>query len=151
MPLYRIPAEHRAFARSLRTAQTAQEAALWQELRNKRPDGWKFSRQVPIGPYVAHFLCPAARLIFEIDGPLHQEQAQAVKDEKRDLYLEGEGFSVLRFSADQSVASMLNKIREVLVRTPSPGLRASAKATLTPPGGRVNARHLPIRFRDRRS
>jgi BirA family biotin operon repressor/biotin-[acetyl-CoA-carboxylase] ligase len=55
-------------ARHLRHEMTAAERMLWRGLRN-RGIGAKFRRQVPIGPYVADFLCIDAHHIVELDGP----------------------------------------------------------------------------------
>jgi very-short-patch-repair endonuclease len=46
---------------------------LWRELRNRRLDKMKFRRQVPIGRYVADFLCLKGKFIVEIDGSQHLE------------------------------------------------------------------------------
>jgi very-short-patch-repair endonuclease len=45
-------------ARELRGRQTAAERLLWSALRNRKPNGLKFRRQHPIGPFVADFCCP---------------------------------------------------------------------------------------------
>ncbi len=44
-------ATHRS--RALRRSQTDAEALLWHHLRDRRLAGFKFRRQVPIGPYFA--------------------------------------------------------------------------------------------------
>ena len=59
--------------------------------------GTHFRRQVPIGPYVADFACMAARLIIEVDGSQHGDDAGMQKDAKRTQWLEQEGYRVLRF------------------------------------------------------
>jgi len=66
-------------ARELRREMTALETIVWFELKGKKLDGYKFRRQAPIGPYIADFYCPAARLVVEIDGPVHNDR-QAVMD-----------------------------------------------------------------------
>jgi very-short-patch-repair endonuclease len=81
-------------ARTLRKAMTDAERKLWRLLRNRNLSGHKFRRQVPIGPYVADFLCFEARLIVEADGGQH---ATAGLDAKRDEWLCAEGYRVLRF------------------------------------------------------
>jgi very-short-patch-repair endonuclease len=43
-------------ARSLRRNQTEAEKRLWGYVRDKRLQGHKFNRQVPVGPYIADFL-----------------------------------------------------------------------------------------------
>jgi very-short-patch-repair endonuclease len=86
-------------ARRLRRAMTVAETMLWRGLRN-RGIGAKFRRQVPVGPYVADFLCIDARLIVELDGPPHEEAEQHFLDTRRDVWLVTQGWQVLRFSND---------------------------------------------------
>jgi very-short-patch-repair endonuclease len=82
-------------ARSLRQRQTDVEQLLWYRLRDRRLAGYKFRRQLPIGTYIADFVCMSARLIVEIDGGQHA--ANAVYDEQRSDFLRQEGFTVMRF------------------------------------------------------
>jgi very-short-patch-repair endonuclease len=83
-----------SLARQLRQDETEAEFRLWVELRNRRLDGHKFSRQIPPGPYVADFVCRRGRLIGEVDGSQHAENPA---DERRTDWLNNEGYSVLRF------------------------------------------------------
>jgi very-short-patch-repair endonuclease len=85
-------------ARALRQADNDAEAMMWNALKAKRLGGYKFVRQFPIGPYFADFLCRKHRLVVEIDGSLHVDNAN---DRARDEYMRDAGFSVIRFwSAD---------------------------------------------------
>jgi very-short-patch-repair endonuclease len=43
------------------------EVLIWRELR-KRPGGYKFRRQHPLGNFVLDFVCLERRLVIEIDG-----------------------------------------------------------------------------------
>ena len=83
-----------AFARSLRSNETEEEYFLWSDLRNRRLNGFKFARQIPIGPYVADFICRERHLIVELDGGQHSEKDQ---DRKRTEWLNANGYSVIRF------------------------------------------------------
>jgi very-short-patch-repair endonuclease len=56
---------------------------LWRALKTLPIDGTHFRRQAPIGPYVMDFFCPAKRLIIELDGGHHNEDAAASNDQKR--------------------------------------------------------------------
>jgi len=67
---------------------------MWYLLRDRRFLSFKFVRQVPIGPYVADFLCRQVKLVVELDGGQHAESA---RDVVRDAYLVGRGYRVLRF------------------------------------------------------
>ncbi len=123
MPKYCVPEEQRDFAKKLRREQTALEARLWHEIRGKRLDDWKFRRQVPIGPYVVDFVCFEARLIVEVDGPLHQQAENRMHDAKRDAALKERGFRILRFDADVALGRMVEDIRSALSAPPLPTLR----------------------------
>jgi very-short-patch-repair endonuclease len=74
------------------------EVVLWQHLR-QRPDGLKFRRQHPAGPYVLDFYCEEARLCIEVDGAAHDFGENPSGDEHRDLWLAGAGIRTLRFAA----------------------------------------------------
>lgn len=77
---------------------TRPERTLWTLLRrNER--GWHFRRQHPVGPYVLDFYCAAMKLAVEVDGPVHQEQTD--RDQRRTAWLEKEGISLIRFSAEE--------------------------------------------------
>jgi very-short-patch-repair endonuclease len=83
-----------AQARRFRRAETEEEYRLWSDLRNRRLNGYKFSRQVPLGSYVVDFLCRERHLIIEIDGFHH---AMNTYDDTRTLWLNRHGYSMLRF------------------------------------------------------
>jgi very-short-patch-repair endonuclease len=80
-------------ARRMRREQTPAEAWFWHHAKNRGIGGMKFRRQVPIGPYIADFLCPDERLIIEIDGGQHGGE----RDAERDARLREMGYRVLRF------------------------------------------------------
>ena len=61
----------------------------------------KFRRQVPVGPYIADFLCVETRLIIEVDGDSHYDNDAQEHDRKRDVFLREKGFTVLRLSNRQ--------------------------------------------------
>ena len=83
-------------ARQLRRDMTPPERALWRLLRAHRSEGLKFSRQVPVGPFIIDFAARRERLAIELDGESHA-QAQAY-DQRRTNFLEAEGWTVIRFT-----------------------------------------------------
>ena len=85
--------------RTLRQNQTEAERLLWRQLRGKRVGGLRFRRQQPLGSFIVDLVCLPARLVIEVDGPSHDLTMDA--DERRTLWLEGQGFRVLRFTNDQ--------------------------------------------------
>jgi very-short-patch-repair endonuclease len=86
-------------ARELRAAMTPPEALLWSRLRLLRGELPRFRRQHPIGPFVADFCCSSAKLVIEVDGADHTEEARIERDARRDGYLGGLGYRVLRIPA----------------------------------------------------
>jgi very-short-patch-repair endonuclease len=117
----------RAFAQEQRSMQTRAEALFWQQVRAGRFHGYKFKRQVPIAPYIVDFLCVAARVIVELDGPPHEAPQQRVHDQTRDAFLRSQGFTVLRFSNDLMLGNgnlVLDSVRQAIEAklSPSPDL-----------------------------
>ena len=82
-------------ARALRKNMTDCERLLWNHLRGHRLVGYKFKRQQPIGSYIVDFVCFASSIIVEADGGQHAEQGEY--DDRRDAWLNSQGFTVLRF------------------------------------------------------
>lgn len=90
-------------ARILRRERTEAEARLWRYLRNRQMAGAKFRFQVPVGPYVADFLCVEVKLIVELDGGQHNVQIE--KDAARTRALEAAGYNVIRFWNEDVLAT----------------------------------------------
>jgi very-short-patch-repair endonuclease len=80
-------------ARELRKVDNEAEGILWHELRSRRLNGYKFVRQMPIGPYFADLACREANLVVEVDGSQHANRSQ---DRFRDETMNRNGWSVLR-------------------------------------------------------
>ena len=91
----------KASARSLRVKMTDAEQLLWQRVRRKQIGGVQFYRQKPLLSYVVDFYCPAAKLVIELDGSQHYEEAHQIKDRLRDEALGKIGLRVLRFDNRQ--------------------------------------------------
>ena len=91
-------------ARALRRQMTEAERRIWQILRSRRMSGNKFRRQVPIGLYIADFVCHEARLIVEIDGGQHDRSPQG--EATRSRFLESEGYRILRFWNSEILANL---------------------------------------------
>ncbi|MBG1232257.1 endonuclease domain-containing protein [Aestuariivirga litoralis] len=86
-----------ARARQLRNSPTDAEKKMWHILRDIDWPKAHFRRQVQIGPYFADFLSHHFKLIIEVDGSQHSEDAGLRKDAARTEFLNKEGFKVLRF------------------------------------------------------
>ena len=101
---------------------TDAERRLWYHLRRHGMNGLKFRRQHPVGPYIVDFYCAGARLVVEVDGGQHYEEASKAYDQRRTLYLRARGLRVLRFSNLEAL-TQTDAVLEVIlgaVRLPSP-------------------------------
>jgi very-short-patch-repair endonuclease len=76
---------------------TEGERKMWLLLRCKRLAGFRFRRQATIGPSIADFICPKAKLVIELDGEPHSHDDQIHRDEIRTRWLEAHGCRVIRF------------------------------------------------------
>jgi very-short-patch-repair endonuclease len=81
-------------ARRLRRDSTHAEQKLWRYLRARSLGGFKFARQIPVGPYIVDFVCREKRLVIEVDGGQH---AESKSDAARDRWLEAHRYRVVRF------------------------------------------------------
>jgi very-short-patch-repair endonuclease len=99
---------------------------LWQRLR-LRPGGLKFRKQHPVGNNcVVDFCCLSARLAIEIDGIVHEMGDRPARDERRDMFLEENGFRVLRISARRVLDDADAVAEAIVARAASPLHQPSA-------------------------
>jgi very-short-patch-repair endonuclease len=82
-------------ARGMRKEMSRAERAVWEIVRGSRL-GVKFRRQHPVESYIADFACVEAKLIVEVDGLSHDDDAQRAYDLERTRVLAGAGWRVLR-------------------------------------------------------
>ena len=66
--------------------------------------GYQFRRQVPIGGYIADFVCHEARLIVEIDGGQHDRSSP--REAERSGFLQDQGYRILRFWNNEVLANL---------------------------------------------
>ena len=105
-------------AKNLRSDMTIFERKLWTRLRAKKFMNIKFKRQVPIGVYIADFVCKDKKLIIELDGSGHLETAQQEHDINRDSYLKSQGYEILRFynnDIENNLEGVLEVIRQKIL------------------------------------
>jgi very-short-patch-repair endonuclease len=94
---------------------------LWYYLRAKRLCSLKFKRQQPIGNYIVDFVCLEKKIIIELDGSQHLQNEEY--DKKRDDWLKGLGYQVLRFNNIEffeNKEAVVEFILEKCMNTPSP-------------------------------
>lgn len=103
------------YRRELRKNLTPAEAFLWKHLKAKQLEGKRFVKQHGIGNYIVDFYLASDKLIIELDGEVHQNATAEAYDQKRTDYLNGQGFTVLRFENNMvfdNLRSVLMEIRE---------------------------------------
>jgi very-short-patch-repair endonuclease len=108
--MHRLPPYLVQLARKMRSEPTDPEKWLWSCLRARQLGGAKFRRQRPLGRYIADFCCDEAKLVVELDGDIHKEQAEY--DRTRDEMLAAAGYQILRFANE----AILNEPELVLVQ-----------------------------------
>lgn len=74
----------------------------------------KFKRQVPIGIYIADFLCCELKVVVEIDGGIHSREGGKEYDENREAYLQSRGYRIVRF-ANKEISASLDSVLERIV------------------------------------
>jgi very-short-patch-repair endonuclease len=110
-------------SRVLRSDTTFAEGVLWQALRAEGLPGLRFRRQHAIGRVILDFYCPAVRLAIEVDGGIHDDPAQAERDQARTEALNALGIRVIRFRNEevvQRLPSVLDRIRQTAAEQPRP-------------------------------
>ena len=112
-------------AKALRSNMTVAERLMWEAVRRNSLAGFHFRRQHVIAGFIVDFYCHAARLIIEIDGPIHEQRQD--HDAERSQILESAGLRVIRFTNDEvlnDLPAVLQQIRSRLrpnPPTPFPG------------------------------
>ena len=101
---------------------------LWQILRNRQLDGFRFRRQCPVGDCIVDFFCPSAHLVIELDGETHDE-TRVADDARRSRWLsEQKHLRVLRIRNEDvcdNLEGVYELIRQALRRAPPPNLPRS--------------------------
>src|SRR5467141_288178 len=136
-PTWKVSSKLRSNARALRKNSTDAERLLWSELRDHRLNGASFRRQVPIGSYIADFMCHAAKLVIELDGGQHFSDGQEASDARRSATIEARGFRVLRFSNHDVMANRAGVLETIAAAV------AERAPTLTLPRKRGRGKELP--------
>ena len=100
-----------ARAKELHRNMSPAEAELWKHLRAYRMGEMDFRNQHAIGNYIVDFCAPRKKVIIDLDGSQHLEQAEY--DDERTKYLEAHGYRVLRFW-NNDVMNNINTVLKVI-------------------------------------
>ena len=102
-------------AGDLRRNMTKAEKLLWDKLRHRKMDGYRFRRQHPLKDFIVDFFCYEAMLVIELDGDVHDSDFQAERDLERTKILNQLGLTIIRFSnkeVHQNISQVISTIRE---------------------------------------
>ena len=100
-PREKIADTLKANARRMRNDPTEAEEKLWQALRNRKLNGFKFRRQQPFEGFIIDFYCDHAKLGIEVDGKIHLRVHQLQYDQQREAYIKEFGVEIIRFTNEQ--------------------------------------------------
>lgn len=103
-----------ARARDLRKSMTPAEKILWEKLKGKSIEGYKFRRQHPISNYIVDFYFHSAKLVIELDGSIHDLSEQKEYDSGRQYELQELGLKVLRFKNEEVIKSLEKVLSKIL-------------------------------------
>ncbi len=135
----------KGFVEEHRSNPTHAENILWQILRGKKLDGYKFRRQHIIGNFIADFVCLSKKVIIEIDGLIHQTKENKISDEERTLELNKFGFEVIRFTNEEVIGDTDNVLNKILEHLNEKSLTGSDSKN-PPSGGRGAGKVLYVWF-----
>ncbi len=103
-------------ARELRKSETEAEKKFWSKvLKNEKLINFKFTRQKPIGNFIADFYCAKLKLAIEIDGKIHK--FQKIRDDERDNLLKQEfGIKIIRYKNEDILKNTEFILNDIIQR-----------------------------------
>jgi chorismate synthase len=101
------------FAKTNRKNPTEAEHKMWQEVRNRKINGYKFRRQHPVNGFIPDFVCLERKLIVEIDGGYHNEKEQQEYDAQRTKWLAARSYKMLRFTNEEVLNDTGRVVKEI--------------------------------------
>ena len=87
----------KVYRKELRERMTPAEAFLWSQLKARKFEGKRFTRQHSIENFIVDFYCASEKLIIELDGQIHFTPEAQAYDAARTARLDELGFTVIRF------------------------------------------------------
>ena len=95
----------------MRKNPTNTESILWESLR-KNVTGDHIRRQQIIRNFIVDFVCLQKKLVIEIDGDVHDHQKE--EDAQRTIFLQEQGFKVIKFTNDEVEKNLQKVINEII-------------------------------------
>ena len=117
----------------LRNNSTEAEIILWNYLKDKSLNGYKFRRQYSVDQFILDFYCTKLKLAIELDGKVHLNKETKEHDENRDAFLNGFGITIIRFSNDEvftNIKLVLDRIIKIITQLTTPSRKRSGHPSL---------------------
>ena len=105
--------ELKDFRKELRQNLTPAEAFLWKQLKARRFQGRRFTKQHSIGFFIVDFYCASEKLIIELDGDVHNNPLSESYDSNRTAYLSSLGYRVIRFENKMVFENLVSVLEEI--------------------------------------
>ena len=121
------------FVHLQRSNPTEAEKVLWEQVRGKKVEGYKFRRQHIIGRYITDFICLSRKLVIEVDGLIHTLPDHIINDIDRTKELNELGFEVIRFTNNEIIFETEKVIESILDKLKI--IDATKPASQIPPSG----------------
>ena len=102
-------------AKELRMKLTPAESALWERIRANRLNGLHFRRQHPVSKYILDFYCHQYQIGIELDGEIHDQSDQKVRDMARQEELNALGIYIIRFKNHFVIQEVEEVLRLILM------------------------------------
>jgi very-short-patch-repair endonuclease len=101
------------------------EVILWNSLKRRQLESYKFRRQYSVENFVIDFYCPELKLAIEVDGDSHYIDIAEFSDQKRQSHIEFFGIQFLRFTnrevyenLEGVLSKIVNRIKQITTPTP---------------------------------
>ena len=109
-----------ANARNHRKNPTDAEAFLWEQLKSKQLEGYKFRREHIINDIIVDFVCLSKQLVVEVDGGYHNEPDVKALDNLKTNILNKLGYRVIRFTNEEVLYDIDKVCDRILAMLQSP-------------------------------
>lgn len=127
--------EKKEIRRYLRRHSTETEQIMWNILRKRQIQGYKFRRQYSVGAFMLDFYSPRIKLAIEIDGITHNTVEAMKHDAIRQRLIEEYGIRFLRFK-DEEVLNDAEKVIKKIEKAIKKIISTNISKSLIPPAGR---------------
>lgn len=100
-------------AKQKRQNMTPAEKKLWQALRGKKLEEFKFRRQHPFGNFIVDFYCHKAKLAVEVDSSIPLDEQQRVNDSNRTAQILASGLTEIRFTSEEILKDLTTVLQKI--------------------------------------